>query len=160
MATIQRFEDVYSWRLGRTQASDVYTLTRRGPFRRDEAMVHQIRRAVLSITSNIAEGFERGTTRDFINYLYTAKGSAAEVRSQLQIASDQQYISATELPALLEKCEKFSQAIYSLIVYLGENARPKRQSSRSAATTPSDIRHPPPPFTQCPPQNPQPATFN
>ena len=145
MATIQRFEEVYSWKLGRVLAADVYALTRRDGFRQDEALVLQIRRSVISISSNIAEGFERGSTKDFINFLYIAKGSAGEVRSQLYIARDQQYLSQEEFDALLEKCEKTSQSISGFIDYLRKCARPKRQTQRPAEPAPDSIWNEQPP---------------
>ena len=80
MATIEKFEDLICWKKSRELAKGVY-----GAFKNcnDYGFRDQIQRAAVSVVSNIAEGFERGTKQEFINYLYIAKGSAGEVRAQL-----------------------------------------------------------------------------
>lgn len=87
------FEELHVYERARELTNLVYRLTCQGPFARDRGLVDQIRRASVSIMSNIAEGFERGTTVEFVQFLYIAKGSAGEVRAQLQIARDQEYLS-------------------------------------------------------------------
>ena len=74
----------------------VYSLTKKRAFARDFALVNQIRRAAISVVSNISEGFERGSNREFIQFLYVAKGSCAELRAQLFVALDQGYIDEKE----------------------------------------------------------------
>jgi four helix bundle protein len=93
-------------------------VTRNGAFARDLSLVHQLRRASLSILSNIAEGFERGTNAEFVQFLYTAKGSSGEVRAQLSIAFDQQYISQKDYAELLDLCRRISGMIGNLIGHL------------------------------------------
>ena len=139
MATIQRFEDIFAWKVVRMLVSDVYEVSKRQIFFQDTAMRDQIRRAVLSIPSNIAEGFERGTTKEFINFLYIAKGSVGEVRSQLYNALDQHYISPEEFQVFHEKCVKTSQAIANFIDYLKKCAKPKRTSSAQPSSLDTDI---------------------
>ena len=92
MATFKRFEDIESWKIARTLTNRVYEVSRQGEFARDFGLRDQIRRAAVSIMSNIAEGYDRSGTGEFIQFLATAKGSAAEVRCQLYIALDQGYI--------------------------------------------------------------------
>ena len=92
MATIQRFEDIEAWKKARELNRAVYRITRADAFARDFALRDQIRRASISVMSNIAEGFERDGNAEFRHFLYIAKGSAGEVRSQLYAALDAEYI--------------------------------------------------------------------
>jgi four helix bundle protein len=96
MAKVKKFEEIQSWQKGRELANEVYRVTNIGSFARDFGLRDQIRRAAISIISNIAEGFERGGDREFIQFLSIAKGSAGELRSQLYIALDQRYITVEE----------------------------------------------------------------
>jgi four helix bundle protein len=89
---IERFEDLIAWQKARELTALVYELTARGRFAADFGLRDQIRRAVVSIMSNIAEGFERDTPNEFYRFLSIAKASCAEVRSQLYIALDAGHI--------------------------------------------------------------------
>lgn len=80
---IQRFEDIVAWQKGRELVDKVYKLTSEDKFSRDFVLKDQIRRAAISIMSNIAEGYARQTNREFIQFLYIARGSASETKSQL-----------------------------------------------------------------------------
>lgn len=93
MGKIHRFEDIEAWQIARTLTVDIYQLTLKEGFDRDYGMKDQIRRAVVSIMNNIAEGFERGSNKDFAKFLYISRGSAGEVRSLLYVACDLGYIS-------------------------------------------------------------------
>ena len=86
---VERFEDLYVFKEARKLTSSVWKITRVQPFCADRVLVNQLRRATLSIVSNIAEGFERQSNRDFARYLAIAKGSCGEVRAQLLIAKEQ-----------------------------------------------------------------------
>src|SRR4051812_24547837 len=92
MARIEKFEDIEAWRLARKAANLIYDVTSVEPFSRDFALVNQMRRASISTLSNIAEGFEREGNKEFVQFLAVAKGSCGEVRAQLYIASDRDYI--------------------------------------------------------------------
>ena len=83
MATIKRFEDIEGWKMARELTKEIYRVSSSGNFSRDYGLCNQIRKASVSIMSNIAEGFERGGNKEFCNFLSIAKGSAAEVRAQL-----------------------------------------------------------------------------
>ena len=89
---ISRFEDVIAWQKARVLTARTYQVTGQGRFDRDFGLKDQIRRAAVSIMSNIAEGFERGKPSEFHQFLSVAKGSCAELRSQLYIASDAGYL--------------------------------------------------------------------
>lgn len=90
------FEELPVWQKSRQLVNNIYSLTRCTSFNRDYGLVSQIQRACISIMSNIAEGFERGSNIEFVQFLYIAKGSAGETRAQLYIAHDLNYISDTE----------------------------------------------------------------
>jgi four helix bundle protein len=96
MASFKSFEDMEAWKKSRKLTKQVYDLTGVGVFARDFGLKDQIRRACVSIMSNIAEGFERSGTGEFTQFLAIAKGSAGEVRSQLYVALDQRYLSEGE----------------------------------------------------------------
>lgn len=81
--TYERFEDLPVWKAAIALAEKIYALTERQPFARKHSMRDQIERAALSVSNNIAEGFERGTTPELLTFLYIARGSAGEVRSML-----------------------------------------------------------------------------
>ena len=116
--TVTRFEELNSWQQGRELARKVYELTHRTAFSKDFALRDQIRRAVISITSNIAEGFERDGRQEFIQFLSVAKGSCGEVRSQLYLAEDKNYLDAQEASQLRDLASSISRLIAGLMTYL------------------------------------------
>ena len=116
--TIQNFEDLNVWQRSRELVKLIYELTKNKIFKRDYSLVDQIRRSSISVLSNVAEGFERGSNREFMQFLYIAKGSCGEVRSQLYVALDQHYISEEDFLKCKEICMKISGMISNLINYL------------------------------------------
>lgn len=118
MATIERFEDINAWQAARHLVSAVYRVSGRGKFEKDFGLRDQIRRASGSVMSNIAEGFERSTDREFRRFLYIAKGSAGEVRSQLFVALDLEYLTSDEFSDLRLKAEEVAKALSGFITYL------------------------------------------
>ena len=115
---IERFEDLAAWTSARDLVNGVYALSRKDKFSKDRALVYQIRKAVISALSNIAEGFERGSNREFVQFLFIAKGSCGEVRSQLIVAFDQGYIDKSEYRETCNLARKTSGTIGRLIKYL------------------------------------------
>ena len=115
MAAFVRFEDINAWMRGRALVKDVYSLTSRGAFVRDYGLKDQIQRAAVSICSNIAEGFERRGNAEFVKFLWIAKGSAAEVASQLYHAKDLGYISEEEFAARYDDAKAVGGMVYKLI---------------------------------------------
>ena len=118
MATIQQFEDIEAWKIARRLTRKVYAVSKRGAFAKDFALHDQIRRASISVTSNIAEGFERGGTKEFVNFLSIAKGSAGEVRSQLYVAFDEDYIDLRTFEELRALTIELANKIGALMRYL------------------------------------------
>ena len=97
MATFKKFEEIEAWRKARDLTKRIYKISRTTAFARDFGLKDQIRRASVSIMSNIAEGYDGSGTGEFIQFLATAKGSAAEVKCQLYVALDQDYIDRATL---------------------------------------------------------------
>jgi four helix bundle protein len=118
MATFRRFEQIEAWQKARELTNDIYSVTKRGLFSKDFELRAQIRSASVSIMSNIAEGFERNGTAEFVQFLAIAKGSAAEVASQLYVALDQQYIDTEEFDRLSALTTETGRKIGSLMSYL------------------------------------------
>jgi four helix bundle protein len=118
MATFQKFTDIGAWQDARRLTFEIYSVTKRAPFSRDFELRRQIREACVSIMSNIAEGFDRSGTAEFVQFLSIAKGSAAEVVSQLHVALDQKYISKEEFERLCALATEVGRKIGALIGYL------------------------------------------
>jgi len=112
------FEDLHIWQKAKEMVNLIYTFSRKEKFSKDWSLTDQIRRSAISVMSNIAEGFERGSNREFIQFLYIAKGSSGEVRSQGYIAFDQVYITKDELNKLTEMTKQISGMITNFISYL------------------------------------------
>ena len=96
MATFRCFQEIEAWKKGRELTRVIYTCTAVGRFSKDYVLKDQIRRAAVSVISNIAEGFERGGKNEFIQFLSIAKGSAGELETQMYIALDQGYVKDEE----------------------------------------------------------------
>jgi four helix bundle protein len=118
MPTFQRFTDIEAWQKARKLTNEIYRVTKQAAFSRDLELCGQIRSASISAMSNIAEGFERNGTAEFIQFLSIAKGSAAEVASQLFVALDQRYVTAEQFDALTALATDTSRKIGGLMSYL------------------------------------------
>ncbi len=112
------FEEMEMWKKSRELVKFIYAITKNKEFCRDFSLADQIRRAAVSVMSNIAEGFERGSNAEFIQFLYIAKGSCGEVRTQLYAALDQAYISSAGFQSGKALCVDISGQISGLIHYL------------------------------------------
>jgi four helix bundle protein len=115
---VKNFEDLEIWKEARSLTQEIYRLTRDSKFSKDFGLSSQIQRAAISIMSNIAEGFERGGNQEFIHFLYVAKGSCGEVRSQLYVALDQSYIAPKDCDEVRKSFRRLSIMISNLIDYL------------------------------------------
>lgn len=116
--TVKYFEDLEVWKDSRILTNRIYSITKKSAFSKDFGLVDQIRRASVSVMSNIAEGFERGGNKEFIQFLYISKGSCGEVRAQLYVAYDQAYIDKREFEDISESARKLSIMIGNFIEYL------------------------------------------
>ncbi len=118
MPTIVRFEDMEVWQTSRELTHQIYAMTQTELFSRDFGLRDQMRRASISVMSNIAEGFESRTNILFKDYLGRAKASAGELRAQVYIAKDIGYISEDYHTQLVRLCEKCSRQISRFMQYL------------------------------------------
>ena len=112
------FEELGVWQKTLILVKEIYALTNNEKFRKDFSLTDQIRRAGISILANIAEGFERGSNTEFIQFLYIAKGSSGEVRSQLYVAYELGYIDKETFYKYLLLCKEISGQLSRLISYL------------------------------------------
>lgn len=134
MANIEKFEDILAWQKARELTRLIYRASRQKEFAKDFALRDQIRSAAISMTSNIAEGFERGGTKEFIQFLGHSKGSCGEVRSQLYIALDEAYITQPEWQELHNRCLEVSRLLDGFIKYLRQTEIKGRKFQTSSAS--------------------------
>ena len=132
MTAITRFEEIDAWKSSRQLTNMVYAISNQIGFNKDFGLRDQIRRASVSVMSNIAEGFESRTDIQFINFLGMARASAGEVRAQLYIALDQKYITEKQFEETHIVAEKCSRQISKFITYLESNPRQRRVSDNEA----------------------------
>lgn len=118
MSKIERFEDIEAWQAARELTKRIYAASNRGEFARDFGLKDQMRRAAVSIVSNIAEGFESRSDKLFADYLGRASGSAGELRAQIYVAMDVSYMDTQEANDLIKLCEKCSGQISNFMWYL------------------------------------------
>ena len=121
LSYINNFEDLKVWQKARELSLAIFRVTNEGLFARDFGLRDQIRRAAVSAMSNIAEGFERGTNKEFIHFLFISKASAGEVRSQLYVALDQGYITNEQFDELKSLVLEVSRITSKLVSYLAKS---------------------------------------
>jgi len=122
MATFKSFEEIEAWQQARALTREIYALSKTGDFSRDFGLRDQICRASVSIVSNIAEGFERDGAKKFVQFLSVAKGSTGEVRAQLYVALDQNYIDQATFNRLQSQTQNISRKLGALIKYLRQTS--------------------------------------
>ena len=118
MATIKRFEDIISWQKARELNKLIGDITDLGKFKRSYKLIDQIESSSGSIMDNIAEGFERGGNKEFIQFLYISKGSCGEFRSQLYRALDRHYLTQVEFDLLYNLAKEIIILLQKLVDYL------------------------------------------
>lgn len=141
MATIKKFADIKAWQEGRKLAMEIYAQTRKPPFSKDFGFCDQIQRAVVSINSNIAEGFERDSNLEFAKFLGYAKGSAGELLSQLITAHDIGYLDEGDFNRLSERAGFVSVLIAKLRDAIATSSLkgPRWKSTPPATLKPRDL---------------------
>ena len=122
MSKVGRFEDLTIFQMARNLCKDVYAITKQSEFKKDTRFVQQIHAAAGSIMDNIAEGYERDGNKEFVNFLYIAKGSCGEVRSQLIRATDVGFIDKETATRLYNDCLDLSKAISKFITSLKQSS--------------------------------------
>jgi len=118
MGTFKRFEEIEAWQKARQLTREVYAASSKGAFAKDFVLRDQLRRAGVSVMGNIAEGFERGGTREFVQFLAMAKASAGEVKSHLYVALDQGYLDEAEFLRISDIASDTGRVIGGLMKYL------------------------------------------
>ena len=126
MSTAKRFEELEVWQRGKDLAKLIYRCSTDGAFARDFGLRDQMRRAAVSVMSNIAEGFESPTQQTFIRYLGHAKGSAGELRAQLYIALEEKYLTEEQFQSAYGLAETCSKQLARLIQYLEQQPNSRR----------------------------------
>ena len=121
-----RFEELVAWQKAMDLAVVIYRLASAGPFARDFAFSHQIHKSAISISSNIAEGFERNSAPDFRRFLAIAKASCGELRSQMHLAVRLEYVSQEQHDEAVSRAEEVSLMIGGLRASLARKLTPKR----------------------------------
>lgn len=120
-----RLEDLVAWQKARVLTKAVYVHTGQGAFAKDFGLTNQLRRAAVSVMSNVAEGFERGRRAEFHQFLSVAKASCAEVRSQLYVAFDVGYLQKSDFDKLLAQAEEVSRILGGLKLAVQEQRNNK-----------------------------------
>ena len=130
MATILKFEDIIAWQKALELSDLIYEYSNKDKFSKDFGLRDQMRRASISVVSNIAEGFEREGNNQFIYFLLVAKASAGELRAQLYIARNQKYISIEEFEQLNNKVLEVSKTVSGFISYLRTQKKESVESKK------------------------------
>jgi len=118
LSTIKSFEDLPVWKDARKFTNKIYNLTNKFPKEKIYGLTSQIRRATVSIMSNIAEGFDRRSDKELSNFLSMARGSSSEVQNDLYIALDLKYISKEDFTIMYQEAKKIAKQINGLMTYL------------------------------------------
>jgi len=124
MTKIEKFEDIDAWKEARTIVNQVYDLCRNDSFRKDYNLANQMQRSAISIMANIAEGYSRRGNKEFAQFLFIAKASAAELQSHLYITLDQKYMSQENFISLYRDIDKVQRMISNFIKYLRTKQTP------------------------------------
>jgi four helix bundle protein len=122
MNKIEKFEDIVAWQKARILTQQIYGCSKVGTFARDFGLRDQVQRASVSTMANIAEGFERGGDKEFIQFLSTAKGSCGEVKSHLYVAMDQSYVSKEQFTGLYQQADEVSRLVAGFMGYLQQSS--------------------------------------
>ncbi len=120
--TFRKFEEIEAWKIGRKLVKTIYEVSEMGSFAKDYGLRDQIRRAAVSICSNIAEGFGRRGNREFANFLWIAKGSTAEVQSQIYHAYDLKYVKRDVCRSIYNEANVIGVKLYHLIQSLSDTS--------------------------------------
>jgi four helix bundle protein len=111
---ITRFEDLIVWQKSMSLAEEIYRVTKQGEFAKDWGLRDQVRRAAVSVPSNIAEGYERQTTQEYVRYITIAKSSVGELRTQISLAGTIGHLAPVEASSLVEDCMEISRMLGGL----------------------------------------------
>ena len=145
-AAIRGFEDLVAWQLASEMTTTVYRLTRTAPVRGDRALCDQMQRSAVSVMSNIAEGYERGSTREYLQFLTIARASAAELRSLLHVVHNVGFIDRQTFEQHYRQADRLSRVVGGLRASIAERLAQQRQGGRSDRDPPPRVPRPPSPI--------------
>ncbi len=128
----KKFEELPIWKSSLQITKTIYDLTANMKWSKDFGLRDQIRRAIISVSSNIVEGFEKNNNNEFIRYLKISKGSLGEVRNQLYIALSIEYINKDIFKETNEKLENLAGQIGGLIIYLQNHRRVHQENKNKS----------------------------
>jgi four helix bundle protein len=128
---IEQFEDIEAWKEARKLVNMIYDISDKEEFSRDFGLKNQIRNASVSVMSNVAEGFDRGTNREFIQFLIVGRASASEAKSQLYVALDRKYVTSDKFHEIYDQISKVVSLIDGFVRYLKTNLKHKTQERRT-----------------------------
>ncbi len=121
---ITRFEDIEAWQEARKLVKLVYSVINKSPkFRKDFRLVNQVQDAAVSAMSNISEGFSRKGNKEFIQFLFISKSSAAEVQSHFYVAMDQDYVNQEDFNKVYDQAQIVSKLDSGFIKYLNSQLK-------------------------------------
>jgi four helix bundle protein len=129
MATIKRFEDLECWQEARNLVKIVYLFTKKDEFKKDYELVRQVRKSAVSSMGNIAEGFHRNSSKDFMRFLDYSRSSVAETLSHSYVALDQNYINETEMTEAKKQADIVWKKVNNFISYLRKNTATKNSTN-------------------------------
>lgn len=121
---IRSYRDLRAWQESRELVKSVYELTAAFPSDERFGLTQQLRRAAVSVPSNIAEGYGRGTTKDYLRFLFTARGSLLEIQTQIILAADLGFVAQDDVRPLFSQCETVSRILHGLIAALSKETGP------------------------------------
>ncbi len=121
MSNIQKFEDILAWQKARELTRAIYAYAKAGLFAKDFGLRDQIQRAAVSIMGNVAEGFDRGGDKEFMQFLSISKGSCGEVKSRLCVALDQQYVNPAQFHQLYNSADEVGRLLAGFMAYLKQS---------------------------------------
>ena len=136
---VRRFEDLVAWQKARALTKVIYRMTSTGLFLKDHGLRDQLRRSAVSVMSNIAEGFERGGRSEFHQFLSVAKGSCAELRSQLYVSIDAEYLDHETFGRLIAQAEEVARitgGLRAAVQRRRDEARPRKRATVSRVPQP------------------------
>ncbi len=112
---IKSYKDLVVWQKSMFLVKTIYIVTKKLPKEETYALADQMRRACVSVASNIAEGYERGSTKEYVQFLVIARASKAELETQLQICTMLNYLTTEEIAESLTLCEEVGKMLNSII---------------------------------------------
>ena len=130
MSIIKSFEELIIWQESRKFANNIYKLTKSFPQEELYSLTSQVRRAAISIMSNIAEGFDRRTTKEFTSFLIIARASVSEVQNDLYVSLDLNYINKESFKTTYNHAQKIAKLINGLITYLRSQSESYKKTSK------------------------------